>query len=482
MASITNTECYICCEKYNRAQNTVITCENMECQFTACKSCVRQYLLTTISEANCMQCKTVFTEQFIIHNLNRSFLSGDYKKHRVSVLLDKAISQLPDTMPDAMRHKDLQDTYSEMKLVRDAIKSLKYQENTLKERARKIMDPEENEEEESRKFVMACVRDNCRGFLSTSYKCGLCEYYTCSACLKVKEEEHDCIPEDVETASLIKSQTKPCPSCGERISKIDGCDQMWCVSCHNAFSWRTGQVDNGIVHNPHFFQYQRSMNAELDEDGPLTRRGHGQCNTELMPDYLMVMQIAKRLQRTGQPESINAAQNLTDIYEFMAHMEYHEYPVLRRKVAILEDTKPLRIRYILGKTEKKQLSENLYANEKKHRYTVLIHDVMNLMNQVGLETLWGIVNTPEENIAEFVCLIDRECAKFKELCAYCNKEWLIISMDFRISVPWIMFHADHTPACITINWLPIHNEFRKIYPTPQHHTRDNYSLFVYSKF
>ena len=41
------------------------------------------------------------------------------------------------------------------------------------------------------------------------------------------------------------------------ITKIDGCDQMWCVSCHTAFSWRTGQAASGIVHNPHFYEWQR---------------------------------------------------------------------------------------------------------------------------------------------------------------------------------------------------------------------------------
>jgi hypothetical protein len=44
------------------------------------------------------------------------------------------------------------------------------------------------------------------------------------------------------------------------ITKIDGCDQMWCVSCHTAFSWRTGQAATGIVHNPHFYEWQRKQN------------------------------------------------------------------------------------------------------------------------------------------------------------------------------------------------------------------------------
>jgi len=328
---------------------------------------------------------------------------------------------------------------------------------------------------------MACAKDNCRGFLSTSYKCGLCETYTCSDCLKIKvsEEDHTCHEEDVATATLIKSQTKPCPSCGERISKIDGCDQMWCVSCHNAFSWRTGQVDNGIVHNPHFFQYQRSINVE--QDGPFRPpQGHGQCNTDILPNYVMVMQIAKRLQRTKQPEAIHMAQCLTDIYEFMAHVHHHETPTMRRKLTLLEDTTSLRISYILGKTGKTELSQHLYTNDKKYRYTVLIYDVLKLLNQVGLETLWGIANTPEDNLAQFVTLIETEKTQFKELCAYCNKEWLNVSMDFRISVPWIVFHEDGSRPRIDIRMSPIHSSFRERYKDTHDHTHGNYSEFVTS--
>ena len=42
---------------------------------------------------------------------------------------------------------------------------------------------------ERRKFIMACSRESCRGFLTDKpkhlsyYQCGLCDYYTCSMCL-----------------------------------------------------------------------------------------------------------------------------------------------------------------------------------------------------------------------------------------------------------------------------------------------------------
>ena len=90
---------------------------------------------------------------------------------------------------------------------------------------------------------MPCPREECRGFLSTQYKCEICKFHTCPHCLEVigeSKEGHECDPDTVATAEAIKAQSKPCPKCGTRISKISGCDQMWCISCHTAFSWRTG--------------------------------------------------------------------------------------------------------------------------------------------------------------------------------------------------------------------------------------------------
>jgi dolichol-phosphate mannosyltransferase len=76
---------------------------------------------------------------------------------------------------------------------------------------------------------------------------------------KDKDVEHTCDPGVKETVALIIKESKPCPKCGERISKIDGCDQMWCIDCHTAFSWATGQLVNGVVHNPHYYEFLRQQ-------------------------------------------------------------------------------------------------------------------------------------------------------------------------------------------------------------------------------
>jgi hypothetical protein len=117
--------------------------------------------------------------------------------------------------------------------------------------------------QQRRQFIMKCPAGDCRGFLSTAYKCGTCDAFTCPECLVSlgtdKDAQHTCKPEEIESAKAIKAETRPCPKCGTRIYKIDGCDQMWCVmdGCGTAFSWNTGQIVTGRVHNPHYYEWLR---------------------------------------------------------------------------------------------------------------------------------------------------------------------------------------------------------------------------------
>ena len=83
------------------------------------------------------------------------------------------------------------------------------------------------EKEEKKKFIRRCMKGGCQGFLSTAWKCGICEHYSCGKCFTVKGPNHDtphtCKADDLATADMIRLDSKPCPSCGEFINKSSGC-------------------------------------------------------------------------------------------------------------------------------------------------------------------------------------------------------------------------------------------------------------------
>jgi hypothetical protein len=128
------------------------------------------------------------------------------------------------------------------------------------------------------RFIRACPAEGCRGFLTEDWFCPMCQKLTCSRCQEIKGEEHKCVPENVETAKLLKQDTKPCPGCASMIFKIEGCDQMFCTQCGTAFSWRTGVKETGVIHNPHFYEYQRRREAQAAQ-------AQAEVPTQLCVDY-----------------------------------------------------------------------------------------------------------------------------------------------------------------------------------------------------
>ncbi len=155
-----------------------------------------------------------------------------------------------------------------------------------------------------------CPAEGCRGFLNGKWVCGVCDTAVCRHCHEVvdlavwavpahcwldaegagvREPEevaperrvlrsgaadaeperrtwHRCSPPAVETARLLVKETKPCPTCRALISKIDGCDQMWCTQCQTAFSWATGQKEEGRVHNPHYYEWLRRTQGAVPRE------------------------------------------------------------------------------------------------------------------------------------------------------------------------------------------------------------------------
>jgi hypothetical protein len=135
--------------------------------------------------------------------------------------------------------------------------------------------------------LRGCPGEGCRGFLDEKWICGVCDMSVCSHCHiglgedEVVEERHGsaavdqapegkrwhiCNPDQIATARLLARDTKPCPKCKALISKIDGCDQMWCTQCQTAFSWQTGQVEEGRVHNPHYYEWQRRNKGSVPRE------------------------------------------------------------------------------------------------------------------------------------------------------------------------------------------------------------------------
>ena len=93
-------ECIICCEPYNKSTHIPIECEQMGCLYKACLECIRSYLLTSVNEPHCMQCKANWSAKFML-NLRKGWLSDIYRPHREKFLCDIELSKIAETIRQA---------------------------------------------------------------------------------------------------------------------------------------------------------------------------------------------------------------------------------------------------------------------------------------------------------------------------------------------------------------------------------------------
>ena len=493
-------ECSICCEKYNKSTRKAITCQ--ACDYSSCKSCIRKYLLEINNEPNCPSCHSIWTQEFIINNCNRSWFSKEHKEHRSKILIDYEMSQLPDTMVAADNYKFKEqlekrnkDITKEIKELRALIWNLQEEKNDNNITIREIKETK-YKRGETKKFILACPAEDCRGFLSENYKCDLCQQTTCPNCNEIMEEGHTCDEEAVQSAELIKKETKPCPKCGIRIFKIDGCDQMWCTECHVAFSWRTGRFETGIVHNPHFYQWQREMNGgeapRVPDDNPCQH----------FPDWRFTNRFNKKtdkmghlFENKGKFTSIFTINVIKNIYEnfLMKDCSYnHRYTYnsntitktfagkfmwynhiliknllnnclsfilanirfinwdrnkLNTAVEKLEDNTELRIKYLLKRISKKELTKQIIKRNIDYKKKVSILNIYDLIRNVSIEIFNTIdkihVNVEnEESCKSFITDIMDKINNLTYLRNYCNEQFKIISVTHNMTVPYFdkMWH------------------------------------------
>ena len=260
-------ECSICCELYNRSFRKPIHC--IYCESSVCISCIKQYLLDTIHQPHCMNCRKEWSHSFLMKHLS-GFITTDYRKKRELLLFEKAKSKIPDLLPEIEKEKqyrlctkyiiqtqqELSDWYHKRRYM--CIEDWRLEKKSIKETIQqlhidRILIYETRTERKT--FIMKCTIGDCRGYLSNKYKCGLCHGDVCPHCHIELQYEHKCNPDIVANIQELKKNTKPCPKCHIPIYKTEGCDQMWCTSCHMTFDWKSGHIVRGIIHNPHYHEY-----------------------------------------------------------------------------------------------------------------------------------------------------------------------------------------------------------------------------------
>ena len=257
------------------------------CEEEVCIKCIKKYTIETKStEKRCMYCFHVLPRGVLIELFGSTYLDNKiYKDHIKELLFQEEKTLIPQSLPYIEIRKKIKEQSEYIKELKDNLtKKIANMEiiidtmehynalgiihaNTLQlSKLKKDKFPEKNTKKYTYKFP--CGNNDCNGFVNSNWECDLCYKTTCKYCFIIKEsEEHICKKEDIDTAELIKKDSKPCPKCNISIIKSDGCDQMWCINCHTTFDWRTLIIKTGgVLHNPEYFRYMRENGITIQRN------------------------------------------------------------------------------------------------------------------------------------------------------------------------------------------------------------------------
>ena len=368
--------CQVCCEKINKINHKKVKCPF--CDLTSCRACSQRYILSSFEDPHCMGCKTRWNREFIDSFCTMHFRNTELRKHRENVLFEREKALMPSTQPEVERILKIRKIKDKIRKEQEKfVHILQNGEITQIERVHvkieelyrelaRLRNMGEISIDNSRKFIRQCPLENCKGFLNEQWYCGLCDTQFCKKCSEKQHENHVCDPGVVETMTLLNKDSKPCPKCGIVIQKINGCSQMWCVECHTAFNWRTGEIINGRIHNPHFIEFKKKK---------LLSREHGDIPCGGTPTY-------RELREAGAPITIlNYAITIHDLERSILFVQTE-----------IPDNLNSRVLYMLNYIDEKMFKTFLQRQEKfieKNRdvlniYELLIHTGGDLLRQYVL--------------------------------------------------------------------------------------------------
>lgn len=400
-------ECEICVEK-----RICVTC--LYCQYSACSTCYEKIILSSVNKPSCVSCKKEFNDDFFHAKFSDSFIKKKYKTHRENVLFEYEESLLPETQVHVERIYQVAQMKEELVDIESQIAKLRQKQAELKTKIWRIQtEPiDEDKKEEKDSFICPCPVNECRGYLSTKYKCGICGVKACSECREIKNEEHKCDPNTVETVKELKKNCRQCPNCMTMIYRISGCDQMWCTKCKTAFNWVTGHIEKGMIHNPHFFQWM-SENGGVPRN-PLDMRCGGIDLNSILSYHIPIENPINRWDVKWK----NYDQYVVQCYRELIH---HREVTLAMLPTPLDNVtnQDLRIDFLMKKLTKEEFKTKLQRREKDRNKKLEYRQILEMYTTVLEENL--ILLT--DNIKKISALDSYKlfCEEEKRVREYANK-------------------------------------------------------------
>jgi len=403
-----------------------------------------------------MVCNVEWDTEFLSNNFTKVFVNKELKNHCENYLLEKQLAMLPETQEYAEQLKLIEGLEKQKEIVFIKKKNLEIElrklNTTIKQidvTVSEIRHGTYNKDKPKSLFIYKCPVESCNGFLNERFECGICDNKICKHCMEIKDEEHECDEDKKETVKFLRQDTKPCPKCGELIHKLpNGCDQMYCIKCHTAFSWRTGQLERGNIHNPEYYRWMRE-NGRYIERNPLDV-AYDPCGNQII-DYAPLLRILRSYfpnntiaitpgyRGFNNNRAINDYQQtikIANMHRMLGHINHLNISYQNENIYEERTLRNMRAYYIIKKIDKDEFKKKLQMLKKKNNKSKKMNDIWNLLRLVLIEYIGKIAEQHYEK-EEGVAVINGIIEESEKIRKYCNKSFNNVGKIFNMVYPGI---------------------------------------------
>jgi hypothetical protein len=200
---------------------------------------------------------------------------------------------------------------------------------------------------------------------------------------------------------------------------------MYCTQCHTAFSWNTGRVESGNIHNPHYYEYMRQQNGGVAPRNP----GDVPCG-----GFINGRRLQNNLIESGIVLNNEIAIIIMDYHRLRGHIEGVELPkYVVRPNATNED---LRIKFLVKEIDEKAFKLELQKREKASDKKTEIHQILTTYQTVVMD----ILNTFDTfQLIMPIAQIEAHIRELEGIRTYTNQHLADLSKVYKCVVPQIIY-------------------------------------------
>ena len=216
----------------------------------------------------------------------------------------------------------------------------------------------------------------------------------------------------------------------EDFTVVRNCDQMYCIQCHTAFSWKTLQIETGTIHNPHYFEWMRQQNNGQVPRNPLDIP----CEREINARFASSLyNILDKLDVTHL--------YTTPIYDICLRITHiREVDKLKYYINPQNTNLDLRIEYMMNNMDQQKFKMELQRREKKNEKKTEIYNIIDMFVNCITDIFYNFDNQLKNDYKKYLDMIKKliedgdfslDLNKKIQKAEYFQKVWRILEKNIK---------------------------------------------------